>query len=161
MSEQVLGQGLKTASSLLDKLMRRSLISGIYPESAEYRDKLRFMLQRPTTVYAGFDATSESLHVGNLATIMNLLHFQRNGHRVICVIGDATAQVGDPSGHTSDRTKIDKSVIEKNANSIEEILQRLFVNHQLYSDLSKYITYKVYYVNISIPTGISNNYWLH
>jgi len=120
------------SSSLLDKLLRRTLIGGIYPESSEYRDKLRNMLKRPATVYAGFDATSDSLHVGNLATIMNLLHFRSHGHRVICVVGDATAMVGDPSGHTKDRKILDKTVIDSNAKCIERDLLKLFTNHAKY-----------------------------
>ena len=116
-------------SCLLDKLLRRGLISGIYPESDGFRDKLRGLLRNNTaTIYAGFDATATSLHVGNLVALINLLYFQRHGHRVICVIGDATAKVGDPSGHTRDRKVIAKDVIANNAQSIEQTLKRIFRN---------------------------------
>lgn len=117
---------------LVDKLFRRQLLGCIYPDSPEYLSKLKQCIKRPVAVYAGFDATSSSLHVGNLATIMNLIHFQSHGHRVVCVIGDATTQVGDPSGHDHDRKKIDRNVITRNAESIEETLKRLFANHTQY-----------------------------
>lgn len=126
-----MSQTLKAASNkacLLDKLLRRSLIEGIYPESEIYRNKLKCKLNKPTTIYAGFDATSSCLHVGNLVTIMNLLHFRRHGHRVVCLIGDATTQIGDPSGHTKDRKHIDRDIIDENANSLHETLKRLFRN---------------------------------
>lgn len=132
MSASLAAKGAKRSSQLFDKLLRRNLIGDIYPKSQEYHDKLNNILKKPTCVYAGFDATSNSLHVGNLATIMNLIYFQRHGHRVICVIGDATTQIGDPSGHSRDRLKMDKDVISKNASSIEETLQRLFRNHEKY-----------------------------
>lgn len=130
----MVAKGLSGSFCLLDKLLKRNLIGSIYPESTEYRLKLKSMLQNRTTVYAGFDATSNSLHVGNLATIMNLIHFHRHGHRVICLIGDATTQIGDPSGHTKDRLKLDKNLIEENAISIEENLIRLFNNQDLIHD---------------------------
>ena len=38
---------------------------------------------KPSVVYAGFDPTAPSLHVGNLLVITTLLHFQRAGHKVI------------------------------------------------------------------------------
>ena len=49
-------------------------------------DKLvREQMQRPTTVYIGFDPTAGSLHVGNLVPVMSLAHIQRAGHRPIAV----------------------------------------------------------------------------
>jgi tyrosyl-tRNA synthetase len=50
----------------------------------------------PTSVYAGFDPTADSLHVGNLLVMMVLAHFQRHGHRPICVVRWTVA--GDPPG---------------------------------------------------------------
>lgn len=44
------------------------------------------MNAEPQTVYAGFDPTANSLHVGNLLVLMNLLHWQRGGHNVIAVV---------------------------------------------------------------------------
>lgn len=40
----------------------------------------------PQTVYAGFDPTARSLHVGNLLILANLLHWQRGGHHVIALV---------------------------------------------------------------------------
>lgn len=138
---------------LLDKLTRRSLLGNVYPEGENFRTRIKNLLKEPQTVYAGFDATSSSLHVGNLATIMNLIHFFERGHRVICVVGDATTQLGDPSGHTRDRKKLDKGLIEKNASSIEETLKKLFINYNSYfrqtSDKSK----------TEFPMIIRNSQW--
>lgn len=40
----------------------------------------------PQTIYAGFDPTADSLHIGNLLVIMGLLHCQRNGHKPIALV---------------------------------------------------------------------------
>ena len=58
---------------------------------------------KPTTVYAGFDPTAGSLHVGNLLVLTSLLHFHRAGHQVVILLGGATARIGDPSGKNTDR----------------------------------------------------------
>jgi tyrosyl-tRNA synthetase len=41
---------------------------------------------KPQCVYAGFDPTASSLHVGNLLVLINLLHWQRGGHKVIALV---------------------------------------------------------------------------
>jgi tyrosyl-tRNA synthetase len=56
------------------------------------------------TVYAGFDPTASSLHVGNLVPLLLLRRFQQAGHRVIALVGGATGLIGDPSGRSSERT---------------------------------------------------------
>jgi tyrosyl-tRNA synthetase len=67
-------------------------------------DALREALSKgPITVYAGFDPTAPSLHVGNLATLLILTRFQRAGHRPIGLVGGATGLIGDPSGRSTER----------------------------------------------------------
>lgn len=43
------------------------------------------LLKQPQTIYAGFDPTADSLHVGNLIALIGLLHFQRAGHQPIAL----------------------------------------------------------------------------
>ena len=57
--------------------------------------------QLPPYVYAGFDPTAESLHVGNLLILVNLIRCQQFGLRPIALIGEFTASIGDPSGKKS------------------------------------------------------------
>ncbi|MEQ4719429.1 tyrosine--tRNA ligase [Nonomuraea sp. B19D2] len=67
-------------------------------------DALRDVLSKgPITVYAGFDPTAPSLHVGNLATLLILTRFQRAGHKPIGLVGGATGLIGDPSGKSTER----------------------------------------------------------
>jgi len=64
--------------------------------------------------YIGFDPTADSLGVGNLVQIMNLLHFQQAGHKPIALIGGATGMVGDPSGKSAERNLLNEEVLNHN-----------------------------------------------
>lgn len=72
------------------------------------------MSKRKITLYQGFDPTADSLHIGHLAGIMKLRQFQKLGHKVIFLIGDFTAQIGDPTGKISARKKLTKEQVQKN-----------------------------------------------
>ncbi|MEL6758856.1 MAG: tyrosine--tRNA ligase [Myxococcota bacterium] len=69
--------------------------------------------------YVGLDPTAESLHVGNLVTLMALMHVERCGHRPLVVLGGGTAMVGDPSGRTEMRRMLSRQVIEEHVAAIE------------------------------------------
>jgi len=80
---------------------------------------------RPVTVYAGFDPSAASLQVGNLVAVTGLRHFQRLGHRVICLIGGATGMIGDPSGKRAERALLEADTVARNAAGIRANLTRL------------------------------------
>lgn len=84
----------------------------------------------PQSIYAGFDPTADSLHVGNLLVIMGLLHCQRAGHNPIALVGGATGLIGDPSGRKTERNQLGESVIETNLKAIEQQLRQVFKNHE-------------------------------
>jgi tyrosyl-tRNA synthetase len=69
---------------------------------------------RPRVVYAGFDPTADSLHVGSLLPLMLLRRFQRAGHKPIAVVGGATGMIGDPSGKSQERNLLSKEVLDSN-----------------------------------------------
>ena len=71
------------------------------------------------TGYIGFDATADSLHVGNLATIMLLRRMQQTGHRPIVLMGGGTTKVGDPSGKDETRQLLTDATINANIASIK------------------------------------------
>ncbi len=68
----------------------------------------------PITVYAGFDPTAPSLHVGNMIGLLALRRFQLAGHRVVSLAGGATGMVGDPSGKSSERNLQDDDSLSAN-----------------------------------------------
>jgi len=63
------------------------------------------------TVYAGFDPTASSLHVGHLIPLSVLRRFQQAGHNPIALIGGATGLIGDPSGKSAERQLNDQAVV--------------------------------------------------
>lgn len=80
------------------------------------------------TLYSGFDPTADSLHVGNLLTIISLLRFQSYGHKPIFLIGGGTAQIGDPSGKSRERTMQTEETIFENSKSIRNQIKNIFKN---------------------------------
>ncbi len=68
----------------------------------------------PLVVKQGFDPTRPDLHIGHAVSIHKLRTFQELGHRVVFVIGDFTARVGDPSGQSETRPMLSEEEIEEN-----------------------------------------------
>ena len=64
------------------------------------------------TLYAGFDPTADSLHVGSLIPILGLRRFQMAGHRPIALVGGGTGLIGDPSGRSSERSLNSGDVVD-------------------------------------------------
>jgi tyrosyl-tRNA synthetase len=77
------------------------------------------------TLYAGFDPTADSLHVGNLVPLLGLRRFQLLGHHPIAVAGGATGSIGDPSGKTQERQLMTKEVLDHNIASVKLQLAKL------------------------------------
>src|SRR3954470_7431613 len=104
---------------------------GLY-EDLEYRGivkqvtdpKLEQALEKPLTVYCGFDPTSDSLHVGSLLPLLTLRRFQLAGHRPIAVVGGATGMIGDPSGKSQERNLLDDEAIAHNLRGISGVISR-------------------------------------
>ncbi len=78
----------------------------------------------PVTGYIGFDPTAASLHIGNLATIMLLVHLQRAGHRPVALVGGATGMIGDPSGKSAERNLLDEDALRRNQAGIQAQLEK-------------------------------------
>jgi tyrosyl-tRNA synthetase len=70
------------------------------------------------TAYSGFDATADSLHIGNLAPIMMLHWLQKTGHKPIVLMGGGTTKVGDPSGKDESRQLLSEEKIASNIQGI-------------------------------------------
>ena len=77
------------------------------------------------TVYAGFDPTADSLHVGSLLPLMMLRRFQKAGHRPIAIVGGATGMIGDPSGKSAERNLLSTEKLAENLAGIEVQMRQL------------------------------------
>ncbi|WP_342242539.1 tyrosine--tRNA ligase [Ensifer sp. OTU672] len=76
-------------------------------------------------VYAGFDATADSLHVGHLMPIMALRRLQQAGHKPIVLIGGGTTRIGDPSFRSAARPMLSEDEIAANVAGIRKVFERL------------------------------------
>jgi tyrosyl-tRNA synthetase len=71
------------------------------------------------TVYNGFDATADSLHIGHLVPLLALARLQRFGHKPIALAGGGTSMIGDPSGRATERQLLSREQIEANVDEIK------------------------------------------
>ena len=87
-------------------------------------EHMRELLEKPLTLYIGFDPTASCLQAGNYVAIQTLAQFQRAGHRVIALVGGATGMIGDPSGRSTERNFLSVEQLQKNLEGIKENLSR-------------------------------------
>lgn len=71
-------------------------------------------------VKAGFDPTAADLHLGHSVVLNKMAFLQKHGAKILFLIGDFTAQIGDPTGKNATRKKLDKEEVLKNAKTYEE-----------------------------------------
>ena len=77
------------------------------------------------TVYAGFDPSADSLHVGNLLQLCTLRRFQMHGHRPISLAGGGTGMIGDPGGKQDERQLLDRETLDRYLDRIRPQLGQL------------------------------------
>jgi tyrosyl-tRNA synthetase len=97
---------------------------GLLSQTTDEENLPRLLQEKPRTIYAGFDPTAESLHVGNLMALMILRRFQQAGHRPIVLAGGATGMIGDPSGRTEERKLLSPEALRANLAGITPQLQK-------------------------------------
>ena len=87
------------------------------------------LMEGPQSAYIGFDATAQSLHVGNLTGIMMLRWFQECGHKPITLMGGGTSKIGDPSFKDEQRKLLDDDTIYSNIEHIRTTCFTQFLNY--------------------------------
>lgn len=70
---------------------------------------------KPLRVKLGLDPTRPDLHLGHSVVMRKLKQFQEAGHKVVLIVGGATAMIGDPSGKSETRPSLSKEQVEANA----------------------------------------------
>ena len=107
-----------SAHSISDQL---SLIKrGVSELISEEDLRKKLSLGKPLVIKAGFDPTAPDLHLGHAVLFRKLAQFQQLGHRVIFMIGDYTAMIGDPSGRTDERPVLSPQQVLANAQTYKE-----------------------------------------
>ena len=84
--------------------------------------------QERLTLYCGFDPTADSLHIGSLLPLSLLRHLQRQGHRLIALLGGATGMIGDPSGRNEERTLLTRADIINNGKALRLLISKLLAD---------------------------------
>lgn len=97
----------------IDQLLSRG-VSEVIVE-AELREKLK--AGKPLRLKMGFDPSSPNLHIGHAVGLRKLRQFQELGHTVVLIVGDWTAQVGDPSGRDQSRPMLTPDAVRVNADT--------------------------------------------
>lgn len=82
--------------------------------------------QRQLVVKFGIDPTAADVHVGHAVPMIIASRFQRMGHRVVFIVGDITAKIGDPSGRTADRPPLTDDDIARNMKTYREQVTPFF-----------------------------------
>jgi len=89
----------------------------IYPSKEEFKDALK---QKKLTIYIGVDPTAPHLHLGHSTNFFLLKTFQKLGHKIILLVGDFTAQIGDPTGKSTARKALTKKEILENCKTYQK-----------------------------------------
>ncbi len=90
----------------------------IYQSTDE--EKLKQLLNgEPVAIYTGTDPTADSLHIGHCVPACIMRRLQQAGHKIIILVGGATAAIGDPSGKTEMRKMLTQDQLNHNIESIK------------------------------------------
>ncbi|MHB8986432.1 MAG: tyrosine--tRNA ligase [Eubacteriales bacterium] len=98
----------------------------ILPEN-ELVDKLKRSIETntPLTVKLGMDPTAPDIHLGHTVVLQKLRQFQDLGHRVIFILGDYTARIGDPTGKTETRKQLGEEDVLAHARTYEQQIYKI------------------------------------
>ena len=80
---------------------------------------------KPLVIKAGFDPTAPDLHLGHTILLNKLKQFQDLGHKIIFLIGDFTATIGDPTGKTELRPSLSMDQVAENAETYKSQVFKL------------------------------------
>ncbi len=110
-----------------DGLIREALtkqIDKIYPS----REALEVVLKsaKKLTIYWGVDPTAPDMHLGHSTNFFVLRRFQKLGHRVVILMGDYTAQIGDPTGKDKKRKVLTEREVNKNLKTYQNQVLKIF-----------------------------------
>lgn len=107
---------IKTETKKIEEYLER-WTDKIYPSKEKF---LRALKTKKLVIYHGIDPTAPDLHLGHSTNYLLLRKFQELGHKIILLIGDFTAQIGDPTGRISARKALTKKQVLKNCQTYKE-----------------------------------------
>jgi tyrosyl-tRNA synthetase len=96
------------------------LTRGVAEVIVESELRQRLAAGKPLRLKQGFDPTKPDMHIGHAVGLRKLRKFQDLGHQVVLIVGDWTAQIGDPSGRDEARTRLTADEVKANAETYME-----------------------------------------
>lgn len=111
-----------TNEEKIDELLSRS-INAVYPSKEELK---KFLLSgKRLTIYNGIDPTAPYAHLGHAMNYHILKGFQNLGHRIIVLVGDFTAMIGDPTDKSSARIRLSKEQVKENLKNYKKQIGKI------------------------------------
>lgn len=109
--------GVSTDKKAIQHFLTRS-VENVYPTTAKLEELL--LSGKQISVYAGVDPTGPTLHMGHVIWMKKLAELQKLGHRVIMLIGDFTALIGDPTDKTAARKRQTRAEVLVNCKTYQK-----------------------------------------
>lgn len=113
------------------ELIKRGTVEIIQLEELKKKLDNAIKTNKPLVIKAGFDPTAPDIHLGHTVLLRKMKHFQELGHKVIFLIGDHTATIGDPSGESKTRPRLTKEEVKENARTYEKQISKVLDIHKL------------------------------
>ncbi len=107
------------------EIIKRGTVEIIEEEELKKKLKESIEKNKPLRIKYGIDPTSPEIHLGHTVPIKKLKDFQILGHKVIFLIGDFTARIGDPTGRKETRPILSVEEIQKNLSTYKEQVSKI------------------------------------
>src|SRR4030066_1922094 len=101
-------------------IIKRGAVEVLPEEELVKKLERSLKTKKPLVIKQGFDPTAPDLHLGHAVPIQKLRQFQQLGHKVVFLIGDYTALIGDPSGQSELRKRMTRKEVLQNAKTYQE-----------------------------------------
>ncbi|MFN3927562.1 MAG: tyrosine--tRNA ligase [Pseudanabaenaceae cyanobacterium] len=114
---------MSSPSFSLPNQWRRGLVE-VFPDN-ETESLEKRLGDRPLRVKLGIDPTRPDLHLGHAVVLRKLRQFQDAGHKAVLIIGNFTAQIGDPTGKSEARPRLTPAEVSENAKTYFEQAKKI------------------------------------
>ncbi len=112
---------ISTDESEINDLLTRG-VENVFPNKDFL--KSRMLKGEKLTIYLGIDPTGPTLHLGHVIPMIKLARFQKMGHKIILLMGDFTAMIGDPTDKTATRKKLTRGEVLENLKNYKKQAER-------------------------------------
>ncbi len=113
---------IKTDISKIEEILARS-VDSVYPSKKVVKDAL--LSGKQLKIYVGIDPTADYVHLGHSTNYLLLERLHELGHKIIVLVGDFTAMIGDPSDKTSARVRLTREEILKNVKTFKKQIGKI------------------------------------